>query len=141
MTFFDSRVSIFQITDTGTTLRDISAYITDIGGVPGPRNLNEVTALGDTGAKHIAGLEDVTITLSGIFDDTATTGPDAVLGPLRTDDTARAWDYGPKGKTSGFLKYSGTMKMDGYELGTRVGNRVEWSASLKVQGVVTRGTY
>ncbi len=141
MAFFDSKVSVFQINDG--TLRDLSAYITDIGGIPGNRNLNEVTALGDSGTKHIPGLEDVTISLSGHFDDTATTGPDAVLGVLRTDTNAggRAWDYGPKGKTSGFVKYSGNCWVESYELTSRVGNIVSWSASLKVEGTVTRGTF
>ncbi len=142
MAKFNSRVSVFQITDTGGTLRDISQYIDSVDGIPGEREMNDgITALGDTGRKHIAGLENVTITLEGHYDDTATTGPDAVLGPLRSDDTARAWDYGPKGKTSTFPKYSGDMKMRSYAITTRVGEVVKWRAELLVQGVVTRGTY
>ena len=141
MAKFNSRVSVFNITDTGGTSRDISSYIDEIDGLPGPRELNEVTALGDTGQKDIAGLERVRVTIGGHYDDTATTGPDAVLGPLRTDDTARAFDYGPKGSTAGFVKYSGTQKMAGYNLVSRVGDIVKWRAELQVQGVVTRGTY
>jgi len=138
---FNSKDSVFQITDTGATLRDISAYIDEVDGIPGERELNEVTALGDTGRKHIGGLENVVITLRGHFDNTATTGPDAILGPLRTDDTARAWDYGPKGKASGDFKYSGNMKMRNYVVSSRVGEIVAWRAELLVQGAVTRGTY
>lgn len=141
MAFFDSRVSVFQLDDTGDTLRDISQYMTEIGGLPGPRNLNEVTALGDTGSKWIPGLENVVITLAGIWEDTATTGPDAILGPLRTHTAALDWDYGPRGKASTDEKYSGTFWMTSYEVRSRVGNRVEWSATLQVEGVVTRGTY
>ena len=141
MTFFDSKASAFQIDDTGSTERNLSAYITEITGLPGPRNLNEVTALGDGGAKFIPGLENVQISLSGIYDDTATTGPEAVLGPLRTHTAAVDFNYGPKGLTSGFLKYSGTCWVMTYENQTRVGNRVEWTATLQVEGQVTRGTY
>lgn len=141
MAKFNSRVSVFQVTDTGGALRDISQYVAEITGIPGERELNEVTALGDTGRKHIAGLENVRGEVSGHYDDTATTGPDAVLGPLRTDDTARAWDFGPKGKTTGFVKYSGDLKLSNYEITSRVGDIVSWRMTFQVQGVVTRGTY
>jgi hypothetical protein len=141
MAFFDSKVSKFLIDDTGSVQRDLSAYINDVGGLPGPRNLNEVTALGDSGAKFIPGLEDVAITLAGIFDDTATSGPDAVLGPLRTHASAVDFEYGPEGLSTGDVKYSGTCWVLAYDLRSRVGNRVEWSATLQVEGTVTRGTF
>ena len=141
MAFFDSKVSKFLIDDTGSVQRDLSAYITDVRGLPGPRNLNEVTALGDSGAKFIPGLEDATVALSGIFDDTATTGPDAVLGPLRTHGSAVDFEYGPEGSGSGDVKYSGTCWVLTYELRSRVGNRVEWSAVVQVEGTVSRGTF
>ena len=141
MAFFDSRVSVFQLDDTGNTLRDISAYITEIGGIPGARNLNDVTALSDTGIKHIPGLEDVTIALSGHWDDTTTTGPDAILGPLRTHTAALDWDFGPSGKGSGVEKYSGTFWLENYEIQSRVGSQVTWSATRRVEGAVARGTY
>lgn len=141
MAFFDSRESVFQLDDSGGTPRDISAFLTEISGIPGPRNLNEVTALGDTGAKFIPGLQNASISLSGVFDDTATTGPDVILGALRTHTSALDWDYGPEGKTGGDPKYSGTCWVQTYEIQSRVGNRVEWSATLQVEGAVTTGTY
>lgn len=141
MAFFDSKVSKFLIDDTGSTQRDLSPYITEVRGLPGPRTLNEVTALGDSGVKFIQGLEDVTITLNGMFDNTATSGPDAVLGPLRTHTSAVDFEYGPEGSGTGDVKYSGTCWVVSYELRSRVGNLVEWSASLQVEGTVTRGTF
>lgn len=141
MAFFDSNSAVFQITDTGGTLRDISAYIIAINGLPGPRELNDVTALGDTGRKWFPTLQDVTITLELLYDDTATTGPEVILGPLRTHTAAVAFDYGPKGKTATFLKYSGTCWVRDFEITTQVGRQVMSRLELKVQGVVTRGTY
>lgn len=141
MAFFDSKASKFLIDDTGSVQRDLSAFVTDVRGLPGPRSLNEVTALGDSGAKFIPGLEDVSITLSGIFDNTATSGPDAVLGALRSHSSAVDFEYGPEGSGSGDIKYSGTCWVLSYELRSRVGNRVEWSAALQVEGTVTRGTF
>ena len=141
MAFFDSKVSKFLIDDTGAIQRDLSPYITEVRGLPGPRALNEVTALGDSGAKFVPGLEDVTITLNGMFDNTATSGPDAVLGPLRTHTSAVDFEYGPEGSGTGNLKYSGTCWVVSYELRSRVGNLVEWSATLQVEDTVTRGTF
>ena len=141
MAFFDSKVSKFRIDDTGSVLRDLSAYITEVRGLPGARALNEITALGDSGAKYVAGLEDVAITLSGMFDNTSTSGPDAVLGPLRTHSAAVDFEYGPQGASSGNVKYSGTCWVTSYALRSRVGDLVGWSAALQVNGTVTRGAF
>ena len=141
MAFFDSKASKFLVYHTWTTQRDLSAYITEVRGLPGPRRLNEVTALGDSGVKFVPGLEDVEIGVRGIFDNTATSGPDAVLGPLRTHTSAVDFEYGPEGSTSGDVKYSGTCWVLSYTLRSRVGNRVEWEAALQVEGAVTRGSY
>lgn len=141
MAFFDSEVSVFQITDVGATLRDISAFLNEIRGLPGPRNLNPVTALGDSGVKHQPSLEDVAFSVAGMFDNTATTGPDVILGGLRTHTSAVAFDYGPEGKATGDFKYSGTCWITNYVVTSRVGSIVEFTCDLVVEGVVTRGTY
>jgi hypothetical protein len=141
MAFFDSRVSKFFIDDIGGVQRNLSSYITEVRGLPGPRALNEVTALGDSGAKFIPGLEDVTFTIGGLFDNTATSGPDAVLGPLRTHASAVDFDYGPKGSATGDVRYYGACWLVSYELRSRVGDLVEWSATIQVEGIVSRGTF
>ncbi|MCH8206120.1 MAG: hypothetical protein IH956_03855 [Chloroflexi bacterium] len=141
MAFFDSKVSKFLIDDTGGTQRDLSAYLTEVRGLPGQRALNEVTALGDSGARFIPGLEDVTVRLGGLFDDTATSGLDAVLGPLRTHTSAVDFEYGPEGSSTGDVKYSGTCWVVSYDLRSRVGNLVEWAATLQVENTVSRATF
>ena len=141
MSFFDSKVSKFLIDDTGSVQRNLSSYITQVGGLPGTRDLNDVTALGDSGSRFVPGLQRVAIDLSGMFDDTATSGPDAVLGPLRTHTSAVDFEYGPEGSATGDVKYSGTCWVVSYDLRSRVGWLVEWSATLQVEGTVTRGTF
>ena len=105
MAFFNSKVSRFLIGDVNGVQRDLSPYLTDVRGLPGGRALNEVTALGDSGARFIPGLEDVAFTLAGIFDDTAGSGPDAALGPLRSHTSAVDFEYGPEGTGAGGVKY------------------------------------
>ena len=141
MTFFDSKVSNFIIDDTGGTPRNLSAFITEIRGLPGPRNLNPVTALGDAGVKHHPALEDVSPSLTGIFDNTASSGPDVVFGALRDHSSAVDFEYGPEGISSGDVKYSGTIWVENYEISSRVGSLVEYTVALRVEGVVSRGTY
>ena len=141
MAFFDSTVSRFLIDDTGGNSRDLSPYLTEVSGLPGSRALNEVTALGDRGARFVPGLERVTISLEGIFDDTASTGPDDILGALRSHSSVVDFEYGPEGSATGDARYSGACWVASYELRSRVGRLVEWSASLQVDGAVTRGAF
>ena len=141
MAFFDSRVSRFLIYDIGGDRRDLSPFIADVRGLPGDRALNEVTALGDSGARFIPGIEDTTVLLSGIFDDSEPGGPDFVLGPLRAHSSAVRFEYGPGGASAGSAQYSGSCWVASYRLRSRVGSRVEWAAALQVDGTVSRGSF
>lgn len=141
MALFDSQQSVFQITDTGSTLRDITPYIVSIDGLPGPRELAEATTLNDSGRKFYPTLENVVITLELLWSDDANVGSDTVLGPLRTHNAAMAFDYGPEGKSGGDIKYSGNAWVRNYQITSRVGNMVAARCELQVNGTVTRGTY
>ena len=140
MAKFDSSTSVFKIDDRGGTLRDISAYLTDISGLPGPRNLNEITALGDSGSKFHPGLQNSTPSISGHYDTTATTGPDVILGGLRTHTAAISFEYYPQGTSAGF-KYTGDTWVTDYTLTSTVGSHVTFTAALQVEGTVTRAAY
>ena len=140
MAFYDSSISIFQVND-GASLRDISAYITSISGLPGPRELNVATSIADTGEKYHPGLERVTIVLELMWSDDANTGPDTIFGPMRTATAVRAFDYGPEGKVTGDIKYSGSCWLRNFEITSRVGSMVLARVELPVDGVITRGTY
>ena len=142
MAFYDSSISKFQITDASPgTLRDISPYIVSIDGLPGPREFGDVSVLGDSGHKWQPTLENVTIALELLWSDDASVGSDTVLGPLREHNAAVAFDYGPEGKDSGDIKYSGNAWVEDYRILTRVGNMVLSRCQLKVNGTVSRGAY
>jgi hypothetical protein len=141
MVLVDSQQSVFQITDTGAQLRDITPYVVSIDGLPGPRELAEATTLNDTGRKFYPTLENVVITLELLWSDDASVGSDTVLGPLRTHNAAVAFDYGPEGKSVGDIKYSGDAWVRNYQITSRVGNMVTSRCELQVNGTITRGTY
>ena len=138
MAFIDGRGSRFRITDTGGTTRDLSAYITEVRGLPGDRALNDVTALGDTGARFKPGSEATAFTLRGIFDDTPAVGADAVLGALRYHNAATRFEYAPAGFATGKVSYTGDCWVKSYALLSRAGEPVSWHATLQVEGAVSR---
>jgi len=141
MTVFDAQQSVFQIKDTGGTLRDITPYIISVDGLPGPRELSEATTLNSSGREWYPTLENVVVTLELLWSDDADVGTDTVLGPLRTYSSAVDFDYGPEGKTGGDVKYSGTAWVRNYQVVSRVGDLVKARCELQVNGTITRGTY
>lgn len=142
MAFIDSRNSIFKIDDSGGTLRTLTSYIDNVDGLPGARTMDDVTALGDTGHKNIPGIANTTFSISGHWDSTATTGPNAVLAGIALSSTATAsFEYGPEGSSSGNIKYSGECWCTEYKITSAVGSKVSFSATFQVDGVVTAGTY
>ena len=80
MGFFVSNQSRFLIDDTGGTPRDLSLYINELSGLPGDRLLRELTRLSDCGAVFLPSVENSRVSVRGLFDDTASSGPDEVLG-------------------------------------------------------------
>jgi hypothetical protein len=142
MAKFDSSVSKFSITDTGSTERDMTAYITEIDGLPGGRDMLDVTVLGASGHQYLPSLENVSITLHGVFDNTATSGPAVVFGGLRGYTTAAStFKYGPAGSAGGSLRRTGTAWVEDYHETSQVGRWVSYVCSLKVHGTVTLDTY
>lgn len=140
--FYPSKDSVFQITNTSGQLKDISPYIISIDGLPGPRELVESTALGDSGKKWQPGLENVVITLELMWSDDDAVGADTVLGPLSRHTAATAFDYGPEGKANTDIKYYGNCWVRNYSIITRVGDIVKARAELQVDGALSaRGAY
>lgn len=133
--------AVFALDDSGGTLRTISTYVDNVAGLPGGRALSDVTGFGDAGEKSIPGLQNCTFTISGSWDSTVTTGPHAVLNSLRTATATASFEYGPEGSTGGDIKLSGECWLENYTVDASVTEKVSFSASLKVDGTVTSGTY
>ncbi|MER5252902.1 hypothetical protein [Streptomyces sp. NPDC002855] len=141
MAFTHGKDAVFKLDDSGGTLRTLSAYIDEVSGLPGGRDLSEVTAFGDGGTKSIPGLQDVSFSISGHFDSTATTGPNSVINSLRTAAATATFEYGPEGGTTGKVKFSGECWLEEYEVEAEVDDKVSFSAEFKVDGTVTSGTF
>ena len=132
--FFDSRLSTFTIVDTIAEIRDISPYITKVDGLPGPRRLHNVTALGDTGDKFAPGLYGATITLELMWSTDALVGPDTIFRLLRDHTAATAFSYKPIAAAG--PNYSGNCWVEDYTIHTVVNTLVMATVVLKVDGAV-----
>ena len=137
MAFFDSSISRFHIADTTGASRDLSASITEIQGIPGSRSLIEVTSLTDDGPTYVGGARDSAFSLTGIFDDAT----DAVLGGLLSHPSPVEFRYAPAGTSVGSVKYSGQCWVERYEVSSTAGDRVGYTATLRVEGSISRGVH
>lgn len=118
---------------------DLSAYITDIS-LEEPIDTAETTTMGQDAKTYVEGMSDATIAISGVWDDTAATGPDAILSGLKTTG-ANAFVYGPSGDTTGMVEYTGNAILTNYARTTPVADVVSFTASFQVTGPVTRGAF
>lgn len=133
--------AVFSLDDSSGTLRTLTTSVDNVSGLPGARELSEVTAFGDGGVKNIPGLVNVQFTVSGSWENTATTGPIAVLNSLMTATATATFEYGPDSSTSGRIKYTGECWLSGFEVAAAVHDKVPFSATFQVDGVVTVTTY
>lgn len=122
----------FRVTDAGAVLRDLSAYLTDVG-MPRSADTAEVSTLGSTSKSYIPGLKDGTIPLSGPYDPVV----DGYLNGLLGHD-ATAFEYDPQGATIGLFRYSGDCLLTSYEVATPVGGAATFSATFQLTGEVVR---
>lgn len=141
-TYFDSRVSVFTLYDGASLQLDLSRYLTSIDGLPGPRELLDVTPLSASGHAFIPSLENVKITIemnwSDDANDSAYGAPDVLLEGARRATAVRLFEYGPEGKVTGMVKYSGNCWLTNYQITSRVGSQVTCRAELQVDGTVAR---
>ena len=141
MTFRHGKDAVFSLDDSGGTLRDVTIHLNQVTGLPGARALSEVTAFTDGGTKSIPGLANVTFSIAGHFDATATTGIFTVLNGLRTATATASFAYGPEGSTTGRVKMSGECWLTELTVDASVSDRVPIAASFQVDGTVTVGAY
>jgi len=120
----------------GGALTDITAYVTKIGDINVNKGLIDVTPFGTASAAFLQGVFKTydPIEISGFFDDTASTGPDAILNIGKvTHAVTRSFKL-----TYGGTKYtSGECWITAYKRGDEVGGYVTYSATVQLTGTIT----
>lgn len=102
---------------------------------------HDTTTFGATAHTYIAGLVDGKATIAGFWDKTVTVGSQKVFTSLVGLTAGGAFVYGPEGSTTGNVKYSGTAILESYTESAPVADVITFTASLKISGAVTVGTY
>ena len=141
MAFVHGKDAVFSLDDSGGTLRAIKIYLNQVSGLPGARALSEVTAFGDAGTKSIPSLANVTFSIGGHYEATATTGVSTVLNGLRTATATATFEYGPAGSTTGSLKITGECWCTELTYDASVSDRVPVAATFQVDGIPTLSAY
>lgn len=132
MAFKHGSDSTFSVDDSGGTARSI----TGVDNVSLTRNGEpaEVTALGNNSKAFIAGLKDATVSISGSWDVTSTTGNDVVLSGI-IGGSAGTISFSPDGGTT---TYSAEALCTSYDITSPVADKVSFSADFQVTGDVSR---
>lgn len=141
MGFFHGKGSVVSLDNTSAALTSISAFTDSVDGLPGEIELSEVTPFGSEGHKNIPGLEGASVTLSGSYDGAASAIADIVGSTTQRKAATRTLEYGPGGGASGAIKYSAEVWIQTFTVTSSVSEKVSWSMTALVDGVVTKGTY
>ena len=138
MAFAHGKSAVFKLDNSSAALVDYSAYLNDVS-LSRSIETAETTTFGVTGSakSYIVGLSDANFSISGLFDSTA----DATLAGVLGFATPLDFEYGPSGSTGGFVKYTGTCLMTGYNISASVGDAVQATADFQVTGQITRTTW
>lgn len=98
----------------------------------------DVTTFGDSDREFITGLRSAQIQISGYFDSTATSGPDATLAAAYALSSASSFTltFGVGGSPT--VAYSGSAWVSSYETTGAVDGLIAFSATLQANGTITR---
>ena len=134
--------AIFKLDDSGGVLRDISAHLVSLQGLPGAPDLHDVTGAGATsGRSYIRGLESVAFTARFVWDDAPTTGSWTVVSGLRSSVATASFEFGPEGDAAGDVKISGECWLTRLFSSVDIGNATMLEAAFQVDGGVAVGTF
>lgn len=133
--------SVFLIEDSGaSTLRDITPYIKTVD-FNQSQDANDTTTKGAEGKTYRPGLTDGEIRITGLWDDTASTGSYTVLQSLMGIETTVGFEWGPEGGSGGTVKKSGEAVLTQYDEASPVDDMVAFTATAKISGTITLGTF
>lgn len=135
MAFGHGKDAVFKLANVAGSTVDISSYVTSVT-LTTDRDEVDVTTLGATYRDFLAGIQDATLDIEGVWDPT----PHAQLFALGTA-SGMYWEYAPQGTASGKIKLSGSATRGAYDMPTSVDDAVTFTCAFHVKGAVTSGTY
>lgn len=140
MAFYHGKGLAFKIDNSAGTLQVLTSYVDSVD-LDSSVDVGETTTAGAEDKTYVSGAAEHDLSISGKWDDTASTGPDAVLAGLIGLEVSSSFEFGPAGSTSGKVKYLGECFLTGYTRSAPVGGVVTFTADFKITGAVTRTTW
>lgn len=142
MAVYHGKDTAFSLEDSAaSTLRILDDQLNSVE-FSRQNDTHDTTVFTREGHTFVAGLTNGTITISGFWDKTASTGSATVLDSLMgLDNTTMLFEYGPEGRTSLQVKYSGECILASLDYSSPVADLVTFTATLQITGDVTKGTW
>ena len=134
--FHHSKDSNMYLDDSAGSLREITAYVTGVDGLPGTQELSDITPFGQQGHNFIPGLKNATFTLTYFYNsDPSSSGGliDLMFGIFGSTST-KSFEWYPGGSSG--KKLSGECWLTNPGPNSRVGEAVAGSAEFQVDGTV-----
>lgn len=126
----------------GSSLRNISPYVKTIDNNQS-RDANDTTCKGATGKTYRGGLTDGEVRITGLWDDTASVGTRTVFGVIKATSTGniQSIEVGMEGIATGDIKETFAGVLTQYDESSPVDDLVAFTATIKISGAVTIGTF
>lgn len=132
---------VIFVWDSGGTCRNLSGDLNNVT-LSWTRDNPAVTTFGDVAEQRIAGIQDATLNLAGLYNSAETTSVNAVLEALMTASTVNTLiNWAPAGSVSGCPLYSGCFLISSFEVNGPQGGPVAITAAFQMaNGSVTAGS-
>jgi hypothetical protein len=140
MAFVHGKGGVFKIDNSAGTLQTLSAYL-DQWSISNSVDMADTTTMNSEVKTYLSGQSDATISISGLYDSTAATGPDVTLNGLVGLEATSTFELGPEGSASGKTRYTGECFLTGYQITDSAGDAVKFTADFQVTGAITKNTY
>lgn len=140
MAFVHGKGGIFKIDNSAGTLQTLTAYL-DQWSISQTVDVAETTTMGSEVKTYLSGQSDGTISISGLYDSTASTGPDVVLNGIVGLEATSTFELGPEGSTSGKTRYTGECFLTGYDITDASQDVVKFTADFQITGAITKNTF
>lgn len=141
MAFKPGYLTYLGLDNAAGAVQNVSAYADNFS-LPQSTEMLEVTPFGSSVKRFIPGLNGGdSLTVSGPLDVTLHSQIAGMKAAQDAGTTGFSLIYGPGGSVSGQPRFNVEVYIASYEVSSGVGGRVEFSASLQVDGAVTSTTF
>lgn len=140
-TFSHGKATKIQVDNAAGTLVDISNVSNSVE-LPRPVDTAETSTFGTTAKTYVVGMNDSTVSISGLFDATVDAMISAVMDAQAAGTVASSTvEYGPQGGATGKVKYTLEVIWTSYSVSTGTGDVASFSLEGQRTGDTVRGTY